>query len=492
MDEQKPALEDHLLIEAARSGDELAFGHLVERYQKVVFGTVVAIICDFDEAHDIAQEVFLRAWFGLNGLKDASSWAGWLRTIARNRARTWLRRQQRQPLQERLNMDIADSADSPEHHAEKAERRRLVLSALDRIPEDRRQALVLHYMEGLSASEVAAQLGITPAAVRQRLHRARQQMQEEMENIMADVIRDEAPGVEFSAEVAALINRSKALFQQVQYRAAAPILESARERAPTHTLVSLLLADAYTFARTREDLEADRGAYERALALLDEVVEREPGNTLALLRRAAVRAILAPAEEVISEQKKIIEGPHSGPFEAVAELELARRHLALGQGQEALALYRELGKNYAWLACVLHSEMGVVHVVMQNAPKAIEHFEYAVELTTPAAMETLRQTSERLLGQTYWAFWSTVDNLPTRQCQNHSWLAGLCSTSGDMRNARLHLQQALHYLRSDELGPAAPILKNQFVQQMERMFPLLAAEPEMQALRLEIGASQGS
>jgi len=228
MGEQREAVEDHLLIEAARSGDERAFGRLVERYKKMVFATAVAITRDFDEAHDIAQEVFLRAWFGLNGLKEASSWPGWLRMIARNRARTWLRRRQRQPLPERLNADIADSADSPERRAEKAERRRLVLAALDQLPEDRRQALMLHYMEELSTPQMAAQLGITEAAVRQRLRRARQQMQEEMERIMADAIRDEAPGAEFSEGVAALIRHSKELFQQVHYRAAAPILESAR------------------------------------------------------------------------------------------------------------------------------------------------------------------------------------------------------------------------------------------------------------------------
>lgn len=488
MDEQNTALEDQLLIEAARSGDELAFGRLVERYKGVVFATVVAITNDFDETHDIAQEVFLRAWFGLKGLKEASSLPGWLSTIARNRARTWLKWRQRQPRQECLEVDIADSADSPERHTEKAERRRLVLSALDKLPEDRRQALVLHYLEGLSTPQVAAQVGITEAAVRQRLHRARQQMQEEMEHIMAEVIRDEAPGAEFSAEVAALVKRSKDLFQQVQYRAAAPILESAREQAPTHTLVSMLLADAYTFARTREDLEADRGAYERALALLDEVVEREPDNTLALLRRAAVRAILAPAAEILAEQRKIPEHARGGPFEAVAELELARRHLTLGQGQEALTLYRGLEGKYQWLACVLHSEMGVAHALAENGSKAIEHFERAVELTTPAAMEALRQTSERLLGQAYWAFWSTVDNLPTRQCQNHAWLAGLRSMSGDMDSARFHLLQALHYLHSDELGSAAAVLKTQFVQQVERMFPGLTNEPEVQALRLEIKA----
>ena len=91
MGETRHVSEDHDLIEAARRGDDTAFGRLVERYKHSVFATVVAIINDFDEANDISQEVFLRAWFGLGGLKEPSAWPGWLRTIARNRARTWPR-----------------------------------------------------------------------------------------------------------------------------------------------------------------------------------------------------------------------------------------------------------------------------------------------------------------------------------------------------------------------------------------------------------------
>jgi RNA polymerase sigma-70 factor (ECF subfamily) len=356
VDERQSDIEDGTLVEAARAGDEIAFGHLVERYKDVVFATVVAITHDFDSAQDIAQEVFLRAWFGLGSLRQSAALPGWLNTIARNRAKTWLERQRRQPLQEKVDLaQIADSADSPERNAEKAERRRLVLAALEQLPESSRQALVLHYIEGLATPQLATQLGITEAAVRQRLRRARQHMQEEVENMVADVLRDEAPGADFTQSVEVLLKRSKELFQQVRYRAAVPALESAREQAPTDTLVSLLLADAYTFARTPEDLAADRSAWDRALALIDEVLEREPDNILAQLRRVAVRSMLAPQAEILSEQEKILEAARGGPFEAVAELEMARRHLGFGQAEQALACYGELQEKYAWLACVLHS-----------------------------------------------------------------------------------------------------------------------------------------
>ena len=491
MQTKQITFDDEALIAAARCGDERAFARLVERYQAAVFAAIVAIIRDFTGAQDLAQEVFLRAWFGLGDLKDAASFPGWLQTIARNRARSYLTWRQRQPQREELPVDVADAADLPDRTVEKAERRRLVLATLDALPEGSRQVLLLHYIEDLNTPQIARQLGITEAAVRQRLRRARRHMQERGEEIMTDLIKEEAPGAEFSESVTALLQRAQGLFQQVHYRRAAPFLEQARELAPNDTLVSLLLADAYTFTRSPAELEEDRGAYERALALLDEVIACEPDNILARLRRAAVGAALAPEEDLFTEQRRIRDAARGTPFEAVAELELARRHLTRGQGEQALVMYKALEKKHPWLTCVLYSEMGVAHAMGEEGGKALACFERAVEQTTPQAMAALKKTSERLMGAAYWAFWSTVDNLAARQCQNYAWLAGLYSACGQMAKARQHLRQSLHYLGSDELGDAAVVLKKQFATQMEQMFPVLAAEPEVQALRQEIEATQG-
>ncbi|MCE2532553.1 MAG: hypothetical protein J4F44_08875, partial [Acidimicrobiia bacterium] len=89
--------EETAWIEAARGGDDLAFGRLVERYKGVVFATVAAVTGDLDAAHDLAQEAFLRAWHGLGRLDDTASFGPWLRAIARNRGRTWLERRRRRP-----------------------------------------------------------------------------------------------------------------------------------------------------------------------------------------------------------------------------------------------------------------------------------------------------------------------------------------------------------------------------------------------------------
>tara|TARA_B100001123_G_scaffold330034_1_gene371775 strand:+ start:3405 stop:4280 length:876 start_codon:yes stop_codon:yes gene_type:complete len=257
-----------------------------------VFATVVAITHDLDEANGIAQEVFLRVWFGLRGLRETAEWSGWLRTIARNRTKTWVQRRQNQPRKEPLHPGIADPSDTLDRAVERAERKRIVLSALGRLPNNSSEALLLYYVDEMKTPQIAEQLGITESAVRQRLHRDRQQMLTTVEEEMVDAILEEAPGREFGREVADLIERSRTLFQRVQYQSAAPILERAREQTESDTLVTMLLADAYVFARSREDLEADRGAYERAVALLDEVVKQDPDNTLARLRRASIRSML--------------------------------------------------------------------------------------------------------------------------------------------------------------------------------------------------------
>jgi len=483
---QKDTFDEAALIKAAQSGDERAFAQLVQRYQATVFATVVAIIRDFSGAQDLAQEVFLRAWFGLGRLQDAALFAGWLQTIARNRARSYLTWRQRQPQREELHMDLTDKGDLPDRAMEKVEQRRLVLATLDALPENSRQILLLHYIEELNTPKIAQQLGITEVAVRQRLRRARQRMQEKMENMMADLIKEEAPGADFSANVSTLLQRAQDLFQQVHYREAAPLLEQARELAPEDALVSMLLADAYTFARSAEDLEENRDAYDRALSLLDEVIEREPDNLLAQLRRSAISTSLAPEKDLFAEQRRIRDRARNTPYEAVAELELARCHLKRMQGEQALVIYKSLEKKHAWLACVLYSEIGVAHAMCENGMKAIKFFERAVEHTTPGAMAALKKVSEELIGKQYWAFWSNVDNLETRQCQNYAWLAGLYSACGQIKQARQHLKQSLFYLNSDALGDAQIVLKQQFAMQMENMFPILAMEPEVQALLREV------
>ena len=107
----------------------------------------------------------------LGQLEEASSFGPWLRTIARNRGRTWLERSRRQPVQEELAVErIAHDGDSPEKAAERSERRRMVLSALERLPETSREPKPMFSrnsdsMASIDTSPVLAQLSSSEEAL---------------------------------------------------------------------------------------------------------------------------------------------------------------------------------------------------------------------------------------------------------------------------------------------------------------------------------------
>jgi len=120
MSEPTEETEERGWVEAARGGDQAAFGRLVTRYKDPVFAALLAITGDFEAAHDLAQETFLRAWFALTHLEETAAFGRWLRTIARNRGRTWLEKKQRQPVRERIEVDdLADQRHSPYEEADR-------------------------------------------------------------------------------------------------------------------------------------------------------------------------------------------------------------------------------------------------------------------------------------------------------------------------------------------------------------------------------------
>jgi RNA polymerase sigma-70 factor (ECF subfamily) len=117
-----------------------------------------------DEAADLVQDVFVQALERLSTLREPRAFAGWLATIARNRATDLLRvRPETEPLED----DRAAAAASPEARAD-AER---ALAAIQRLPEAYRETLVLRLVEGLTGPEIAHLTGLTPDSVRVNLHR---------------------------------------------------------------------------------------------------------------------------------------------------------------------------------------------------------------------------------------------------------------------------------------------------------------------------------
>ncbi len=192
-------------LPAARDGDHAAYGRIVAGCQNTVTAVALAITRDVQASEDIAQEAFLNAWQQLDRLHSPDSFLPWLRQIARNLARDHLRRYRHQPL-DGANAELAlamaaDPGPQPMHRILDEEREAAAAELIAALPEDSREALLLFYREGQSSQQVALLLGITDAAVRKRLSRARQQVRDDLLRRFGEFARDSAPGAAFTTVV---------------------------------------------------------------------------------------------------------------------------------------------------------------------------------------------------------------------------------------------------------------------------------------------------
>ncbi|HET8541300.1 MAG TPA: sigma-70 family RNA polymerase sigma factor [Anaeromyxobacter sp.] len=161
--------------DGARAGDPQAFRALVAETHETVFRLAAALVSDRDEAADVTQETYVRAWGRIGELRDGAAALGWLCRIARNvahdRRRSWWSRI-RAPL-DAAAREVAPRERDPDASLAAAERGDAVRAALARLPEKHRVVLALREIEGLSYGEIAAALGVPVGTVESRLHRAR-------------------------------------------------------------------------------------------------------------------------------------------------------------------------------------------------------------------------------------------------------------------------------------------------------------------------------
>ncbi|MDI3514151.1 MAG: hypothetical protein PWP40_1380 [Rhodocyclaceae bacterium] len=173
MNELRPA-EDAADVARARAGDTAAFAALVRRHQDRVFGFILRMLDARDEAMELTQDVFLKAWQALPHWRPEASFSTWLLQIARNAALDQLRRRRLvrfAPLDD--GMDVADAAPGPEARYAGRQRQALLERALQRIAPEHREILLLREIEDLSYGELAAVLGVPEGTVKSRLARAR-------------------------------------------------------------------------------------------------------------------------------------------------------------------------------------------------------------------------------------------------------------------------------------------------------------------------------
>jgi RNA polymerase sigma-70 factor (ECF subfamily) len=173
---------EHELITRVRAGDQDAFAELVVLHADRVYGALRRFGLDADEADEVAQEVFVRAWRGLARFEERSQFSTWLYRIAFNEAQRRLSRRsparaEPEPDREDPVVSVQESPElGPEAQTLDAEFARTLERALDQLPADWRAAVVLRDVEGLSTHDAAEVVGVGEPAFKSRLHRGRMQL----------------------------------------------------------------------------------------------------------------------------------------------------------------------------------------------------------------------------------------------------------------------------------------------------------------------------
>lgn len=177
------AEQDRLLVQAALSGDQLAFGELVTRYQTAVYNMAYRMLGDPTEAEDAAQEVFVRAWNQLHTFQLDRRFSTWLLSIASHHSIDLLRRRKPQAPLDDVALYVQSDDPEPEELAIRAEQSDMVRQLLNTLPDKYRSVTVLRYYNDLSYDEIARVTGLTESAVKTQLHRARKMLAEELAEV---------------------------------------------------------------------------------------------------------------------------------------------------------------------------------------------------------------------------------------------------------------------------------------------------------------------
>jgi RNA polymerase sigma-70 factor (ECF subfamily) len=179
MIQQEQGWQEQGWVEAARRGDKQAFSHLVQAYQRPVYNLTYRMLGSAEEAEDAAQETFLRAFSRLGQYDPQMKFSTWVFSIANHHCIDRLRKRRAthisiddNPVLENLPEDIPQ----PEHQALHKEQSIELQGLINLLEPEYRTPLVLRYWEEMSYEEIAESMGVTVAAVKSRLFRARQQL----------------------------------------------------------------------------------------------------------------------------------------------------------------------------------------------------------------------------------------------------------------------------------------------------------------------------
>jgi RNA polymerase sigma-70 factor (ECF subfamily) len=168
---------DEELVARSNGGDPDSFNELIRRWQRPIYALAYRQIGREEDARDVCQETFLRAFRALKGFRGQAKFSSWLYRIAINLCRDWMRRERRTPvMQAPEDVDLMDLAaahqpsESIEDHIARNDLSRAVERAMAVLPEEQRAAIVLKEYHGLTFQEIADLVGCPLSTVKTRLY----------------------------------------------------------------------------------------------------------------------------------------------------------------------------------------------------------------------------------------------------------------------------------------------------------------------------------
>ena len=180
-------MSDALYIERTLDGDDEAFRSLVEKYQDLVFTVVIRILKNRNDAEEVAQDSFVKAYQKLSTFKGGSKFSTWLYSIAYNTA---ISRTRKKELETHEIEDIGDTLEIATSNQEQLnslshdEQKRFLNDALSNMPTLDASILSLYYLKEQSVEEVSEITGLSRSNVKVKLHRSRQRLQVELEYLL--------------------------------------------------------------------------------------------------------------------------------------------------------------------------------------------------------------------------------------------------------------------------------------------------------------------
>ncbi len=178
--------DERFLIKKAQKGDHQAFEELMEEYFKKIYNIAFRMTNNPDDAADMTQEIMIKLFRNIGSFKGDSKFSTWVYRVATNTCLDELKKIRRHSHtslnaeldtgESEVTFDVEDTAPTPEQHAEKAELKKIVAAAVEKLSPDHKAVIILRDIKGFSYDEIARILKCSEGTVKSRISRARAQL----------------------------------------------------------------------------------------------------------------------------------------------------------------------------------------------------------------------------------------------------------------------------------------------------------------------------